>query len=118
MNERAGQKLAGQCDNCVVTAEVRDRAAELAALRKVQRRVAAIGFFAVAVHGVIGLIVVGHIVDGQGRHGDAVMLTIMSGVFALITYGVVRTILQRSLWSPIWMLVAITPSVVAATRLV
>lgn len=100
-----------------MTAEVRDRAAELAALRKVQRRVAAIGFFAVAVHGIIGLAVVGNIVDGQGRRGDAVMLTVMSGVLALITYGIIRTILQRSLWSPIWMLIAIAPSVYAATRL-
>lgn len=100
-----------------MTIEAPDRAAQLVALRKVQRRVAALGFFAVAVHGVIGLAVVGNIVDGQGRHGDAVMLTIMSGVFALITYGVVRTILQRSLWSPAWMIIAILPSVFAATRL-
>ncbi len=97
-----------------MTTPVRDRAAELQALRKVQRRVAAIGFFAVAIHGIIGLAVVGHIVDGQGRHGDAVMLTAMSGVFALITYGVVRTILQRPLWSPLWMLLAVTPTVIAA----
>lgn len=97
--------------------ETRDRAAELAALRTVQRRVAAIGFFAVAVHGVIGLAVVGDIVDDQGRHGDAVMLTIMSGVFALITYAVVRVILQRRLWSPAWMVVALLPTVYAATRL-
>lgn len=100
-----------------MTSEVRDRAAELRALRKVQRRVAAIGFFAVAVHGILGLAVVGNIVDGQGRHGDAILLTVMSGVLALITYGIIRTILQRGLWSPVWILVAIAPTVFAATRL-
>jgi len=100
-----------------VTIDTRDRAAELAALRKVQRRVAAIGFFAVAIHGIVGLLVVGHIVNGQGRHGDAVVLTVMSGVLALITYGIVRTILQRRLWSPAWILVAITPAVIAVTQL-
>ncbi len=99
-----------------MTTPVRDRAAELAALRKVQRRVAAIGFFAVAVHGIIGLAVVGNIVDGQGRHGDAVVLTIMSGVLALITYAIIRTILQRGIWS-LWIVIAIAPSVIAATQL-
>ncbi|WP_332641853.1 hypothetical protein [Aeromicrobium sp.] len=100
-----------------MTIDTRDRATQLIALRKVQRRVAAIGFFAVAVHGIIGLAVVGNIVDGQGRHGDAILLTVMSGVLALITYGIVRTILQRGLWSPVWILIAITPTVIAATQL-
>jgi hypothetical protein len=100
-----------------MTTVERDRAAELVALRKVQRRVAAIGFFAVAVHGIIGLAVVGGIVDEQGRRGDAIMLTVMSGVLALITYGIIRTILQRGLWSPVWMLIAVTPTAIAAARL-
>lgn len=100
-----------------MTAEVRDRAGELVALRRVQRRVAAIGFFAVAVHGILGLAIVGSIVDGQGRRGDAIMLTVMSGVLALITYGIIRTILRRGLWSPLWMLIAITPTAIAAVRL-
>ncbi len=86
-------------------------------MRTVQRRVAAIGFFAVAIHGVIGLMVVARIVDGQGRHGDAVMLTVMSGLFAVVTYGVVRTILQRRFWSPAWMLLTVTPTVIALTQL-
>ncbi len=100
-----------------MTTDTRDRAAELVALRKVQRRVAAIGFFAVAVHGILGLAIVGDIVDGQGRRGDAIMLTVMSGVLALITYGIIRTILQRGLWSPAWILIALSPAVVAATQL-
>ena len=100
-----------------MTAVVRDRAAELAALRTVQRRVAAIAFFAVAMHGVIGLAVVAQIIDGQGRHSDAITLTFMSGVFALVTYAVVRTILQRRLWSPAWIVVALMPTVVASVML-
>ncbi len=100
-----------------MSVDVRDRAAQLVALRKVQRRVAAIGFFAVAVHGILGLAIVGGIVDGQGRRGDAIMLTMMSGVLALITYAIIRTILQRHLWSPIWIAVALSPAVVAATQL-
>ncbi|MEO6605745.1 MAG: hypothetical protein ABIN55_09035 [Aeromicrobium sp.] len=100
-----------------MTTEVRDRAAELVALRRVQRRVAAIGFFAVAIHGILGLAIVGHIVDGQGRRSDAIMLTVMSGVLALITYGIIRTILQRRLWSPVWMLIALAPTAIAAAQL-
>ena len=100
-----------------MTTDVRDRAAELLAFRKVQRRVAAIGFFAVAVHGIIGLAVVGGIVDDQGRRGDAIMLTVMSGVLALITYGIIRVILQRGLWSPVWLAIAVAPTVIAAVQL-
>ncbi|MCW2800233.1 MAG: hypothetical protein JWQ70_1705 [Aeromicrobium sp.] len=100
-----------------MTAVVRDRAAELEALRTVQRRVAAIAFFAVAMHGVIGLAVVAQIIDRQGRHSDAIILVFMSGVFALVTYAVVRTILRRRLWSPPWLAVALAPTVVAAVML-
>jgi hypothetical protein len=96
-----------------MTAVVRDRAAELEALHTVQRRVAAIGFFAVAVHGVIGLAVVAQSVDSHGRHSDAIMLALMSGVFALVTYAVVRTILRRRIWSPVWIIVALVPTAVA-----
>lgn len=96
-----------------MTTVVRDRGAELAALHTVQRRVAAIAFFAVAVHGVVGLAVVAQIIDGQGRHSDAILLALMSGVFALVTYAVVRAILRRRLWSPGWIVVALMPTVVA-----
>jgi len=101
-----------------MSAIARDRAAELAALHKVQRRVAAIGFFAVAMHGVIGLAVVAQIIDGQGRHSDAVLLVCMSGVFALVTYVVVRTILRRRLWSPIWIVISLVPTAVALALLI
>jgi len=83
-----------------MTSVARDPAVELAALHTVQRRVAAIGFFAVAMHGVIGLSVVAQIIDRQGRHSDALVLVFMSGIFAVVTYVVMRTILRRRLWSP------------------
>jgi hypothetical protein len=101
-----------------MTAIVRDPAVELAALHTVQRRVAAIGFFAVAMHGVIGLAVVAQIIDGQGRHGDAMALVFMSGVFALVTYVVMRTILRRRLWSPVWIAVSLVPTAVAVTLVI
>ena len=101
-----------------MTAIVRDHAAELAALHKVQRRVAALGFFAVAMHGVIGLAVVAQIIDGQGRHSDAVLLVFMSGIFALVTYAVMRAILRKRLWSPVWIAVSLVPTATAAVMLV
>ncbi len=100
-----------------MTAVARDRAAELAALHTVQRRVGAIAFFAVAIHGVVGLAVVAQIINGQGRHSDAILLASMSGVFAIVTYAVVRTILRRRIWSPIWIVVALAPSAVALAML-
>ncbi|MFD1825686.1 MULTISPECIES: hypothetical protein [Mumia] len=93
------------------------REAELAALRKVQRRVAAIGFFAITVHGVLGCIGLAFVLDGQGRHGDAIAITLMSGVIAAITFVGVRLILKRSLWSPMWIPIAAAPTVVALVTL-
>jgi hypothetical protein len=89
------------------------RAAETASLHRVQRRVAAIGFFAVTVHAVLGVIGVAYIREGQGRHGDAIGLTLMSGVLAVIVYFVVRIILGARLWSPAWIALALTPTVAA-----
>lgn len=85
-------------------------AEQLVALRRVQRRVAAIAFFAVAIHGVLGLIVVAEVVKGEGRSGDAVLLLAMSAVFALVTYVVVRLILGARLMSP-WIPLAFLPTV-------
>ncbi|MBW9210558.1 hypothetical protein KV102_10000 [Mumia sp. zg.B53] len=89
------------------------RDAEQRALRVVQRRVAAIGFFAITVHGVFGCIGLGLVLDNQGRHSDAIAITVMSGVIAAITYAGVRVILQRSLWSPVWIAVAALPTIAA-----
>ncbi|AWB91076.1 hypothetical protein [Aeromicrobium chenweiae] len=86
-------------------------AERLAALRKVQRRVGAIAFFSVAIHGVLGLIVVAHVVQGQGRSADAVLLLALSALFAVVTYVVVRVILGAKLMSP-WIPLAFLPTVV------
>ena len=89
------------------------RAAEKASLHRVQRRVAAIGFFAVTVHAVFGVIGAAYIREGQGRHADAVGLALMSGVIAVIVYTVMRIILGAKLWSPAWIILALTPTVAA-----
>ncbi|MGH3457593.1 hypothetical protein [Aeromicrobium sp.] len=89
------------------------RATEAASLNRVQRRVAAIAFFAFAVHGVFGVIGAAYVLEGQDRHGDAVGLTVMSGVIALIVYVVMRTILGAKLWSPAWIVLAFVPTVAA-----
>ena len=89
------------------------RAAEAASLHRVQRRVGAIGFFAVAVHAVFGVIGAAYIREGQGRHGDAIGLTVMSAILAVLVYSGVRIILGAKLWSPAWIALAITPTVAA-----
>ncbi|MET0767274.1 MAG: hypothetical protein ABWY50_06505 [Aeromicrobium sp.] len=85
---------------------------QLAALRRVQRRVGAIAFFAVAIHGVLGLIVVAHVVKGEGRDADAVLLLALSAVFAVVTYVVVRVILGARLWSPAWIALSMVPTLI------
>ncbi len=85
-----------------------------ASLLRVQRRVFAIGFFAAAVHAVFGVIGAAHVLVGQGRHDDAVGLTVMSGVLALLIYTVVRTILSARWWSPAWIALAVTPTLAAS----
>jgi hypothetical protein len=89
------------------------RLAETASLHRVQRRVGAIGFFAVAVHAVLGVIAAAYIREGQGRHGDAIGLTVMSAILAVLVYSVVRTILGAKLWSPAWIALALTPTAAA-----
>lgn len=82
-------------------------ATRLTALNRVQRRVAAIGFFAVAEHGIAGLIVAASIIVVEpGRRGDAIGLLVMATIVSAITYGVMRTILGGRLWSP-WILIAV-----------
>lgn len=86
---------------------------QLAALHTVQRRVAAIAFFAVTVHGVLGLIGVAHVLVGQGRHADAVILVIMSGVVAAVVYASMRFILGAPMWSPVWIAISLLPTAAA-----
>lgn len=86
-------------------------AAETAALRTVQRRIVAIVFFAVAIHGVLGLVVVANIIEEQGRRGGAIVLVFMSAVLAVVVSVVVRVILAaRPYGSWPWMLLALVPS--------
>lgn len=86
--------------------QVTPATSEAKALNRVQRRVAAIGFFAVAEHGIIGLIVAASIiVDEPGRRGDAIGLLVMAAIVSAITYVVMRTILGGRLLSP-WIAIA------------
>lgn len=89
------------------------RAAETASLHRVQRRVGAIGFLSVTLHAVVGLIVVACMREEAGQHAEAVGLAFMSGVVAVIVYVVTRIVLGGHLWSPAWIVLALTPSVVA-----
>ncbi len=86
---------------------------EAQALDRVRRRVTAIGFFAVASHGVFGLIGVSYVLLGQDRRGDAMLLTLMSGVVALIVCAATRAILGARPFSAMWSLVSLVPTVIA-----
>ncbi|KQY59754.1 hypothetical protein ASD11_09455 [Aeromicrobium sp. Root495] len=86
-------------------------AEETAAIDRVRRRVAAVGFFMVAVHGVIGLIGVAHVVEGQGRSDDAVVLLVMSAFVAQVMVAVMRLILAHRPVAPLWVLIALLPTV-------
>lgn len=81
-----------------------------ASLDRVRRRVAALGFFAVAIHGVLGSIVAARVIDGEGRHSDAIGMLIMSAIIATLTYVVVRLILQARLVHVPWIALACLPT--------
>ena len=86
---------------------------EAQALDRVRRRVTAIGFFAVASHGVFGLIGVSYVLVGQDRQSDAALLTFMSGVVALVVCAATRAILGRRPFSVPWSIASIAPTVAA-----
>jgi hypothetical protein len=86
------------------------RERQAAALDRVRRRVTAIGFLAVAMHGVFGLIGVSYVLLDQARRGDAVLLTFMSGVVALIVCAATRAILGTRPFSIAWSLVSLVPT--------
>lgn len=86
---------------------------EMQAFRRVQRRVVAIGFFMVAIHGVLGLVVVAEILVGQDRRDDAILLVLMSGVLAIVISVVVRVILACARpFSWPWALLSLVPTAV------
>jgi len=92
-----------------MSTSTRDR--EDQALDRVRRRVTAIGFFAVASHGVFGLIGVSYVLIGQDRRADAVLLTVMSGVVALVVCAATRAILGRRPFSIPWSVASLAPTV-------
>jgi len=90
---------------------------EARALDRVRRRVTAIGFLAVASHGVFGLIGVSYVLLGQDRRSDAMLLTLMSGVVALIVCAATRAILGTRPFSVTWSLISLVPTVAALVLL-
>ena len=90
-----------------------ERTREAVALDRVRRRVTAIGFLAVTIHGVLGLIGVSYVLLDQDRRSDAVLLTIMSGVVALVVCAATRAILGTRPLSVPWSLVALVPTLAA-----
>ncbi len=87
-------------------------AEETESLDRVRRRVGALVFFAVVIHGVLGLIGAAEVVvDEPGRHDTAIGLLILSGVVAALMYVGVRLILGARIFSPAWMLLAAVPTV-------
>jgi hypothetical protein len=65
------------------------------------------------VHAVFGLIGVAYVRENGGRHTDAVGLAVMSLVLAFLVYAVVRLILGGKIWSPVWLVIALSPSIAA-----
>ncbi|NLC97477.1 MAG: hypothetical protein GX678_00150 [Actinomycetales bacterium] len=86
---------------------------DLNSLDVVRRRVLAIGFLTIVLHGVVALIWLGVIYRNDGRTSDSVIMFVMSAVVALVSYAVTRVILGQKIWSPIWILVSLAPTVIA-----
>ncbi len=87
-------------------------AEETRALQVVRRRTTAICFFVVAIHGVVGLVVVADVIARQGRQSGAVVLVVMSAFLAIGISVAVRAILAaRPVFSWPWVLVSLVPSV-------
>ncbi|KHL18927.1 hypothetical protein CLV56_1267 [Mumia flava] len=110
MASETGVRRIDVAGSATLTSE--ERAIQMAALRKVQRRVAAIIFFGITIHGVAGCLGAAYVIEGQGRHGDAIAMTLMSGVVAALTYTGVRLILGRPLLSALWIPIALTPTAI------
>ena len=83
------------------------------ALDRVRRRVTAIGFLAVTVHGVFGLIGVSYVLLDQDRRADAMLLTVMSGIVAMIVCAATRAILGTRPFSRPGSLASLVPMVAA-----
>ncbi|WP_229054600.1 hypothetical protein [Aeromicrobium sp. Leaf350] len=91
-----------------------ERALELAALNRVRRRVAAIGFLAIIGHGVIALPIVAHHLVDDGRTSDAVILLVLTVFVTTVAIVVSRLILGRKPMTFAWALVPVAVPLVAA----
>jgi uncharacterized membrane protein YoaK (UPF0700 family) len=88
-------------------------AEETAALQTVRRRTTAICFFVVAIHGVLGLVVVADVIAKQDRRDGAVVLVVMSALLAIGISVATRALLAATpYFSWPWALVSLVPSVV------
>lgn len=90
------------------------RQEKLDALDRVRRRVTAIGFLTIALHGIIALPVVAGIIDRQGRTDDAVVLVLMSGVIGVLTVAATLAILGRTASDARWLVLGLLPPVLGA----
>ena len=87
---------------------------DLNALDTVRRRVLAIGFLSIVLHGVVALIWLGIEYRNEGRASDSTIMFVMSGAIALVSYAVTQVILGKKLWSPVWIVIFMAPTFIAA----
>lgn len=87
-------------------------AAEMRALSKVQRRTFAIGFAAITLHGVLGLIFVADHLHEAARTPEAILMLVMSAFASFVTVAVVRLILGKTPFPVVWHLVGLAVPVV------
>lgn len=85
----------------------------LNSLDTVRRRISALTFLVITLHGVVALIWLGIIYRNDGRTSDSIIMFVISAVIALISYGVTRVILGKKIWSPLWIALSLSPTIVA-----
>ncbi len=86
---------------------------DMESLEIVRRRVLAVGFLSIILHGVVALIWLGIVYRNDGRASDSFIMFFMSGVLAIITCVGTRVILKRAPWSTLWIAVSLAPTVIA-----
>ena len=85
----------------------------LNSLDTVRRRISALTFLVITLHGVVALIWLGIIYRNDGRTSDSIIMFVISAVIALISCGVTRVILGKKIWSPLWIALSLSPTIVA-----
>lgn len=86
---------------------------DLHALDTVRRRVLAIGFLAIILHGIAALIWLGMGYRDDNRSSDATFMFAVAGVFTGLAYLGTRLILAKKLWSPLWIAIFFAPLIIA-----